>query len=192
MARPRKDPVKEQLIAELSETLPRLDSEGLAFLLGQARVHLHNMEVIRQEEELAKELEAGEGTKKAGAGRAGKAAPGAGKAGTDRKKAGGKAARDPDKTADTSDFRIEKSPSGASYHIVSGGKWKMFSEAEMLAMVKIAQSKDPIAEVSARLWNWIDAERPDAFEELDIGGERDPRVRELVSIFRKKFAVRKA
>jgi hypothetical protein len=93
--------------------------------------------------------------------------------------------------AKLADFRIERSPSGASYHIVNGGKWKMFTDDEMLAMVKIAQSKDRVLEVSERLHRWLSDERPDAFVDLDIGDRFDPRMKDLVAILRKKFAVRK-
>ena len=68
----------------------------------------------------------------------------------------------------------------------------MFTDDEMLAMVKIAQSEDPVPEVSERLHRWLSEERPDAFVDLDIGDRFDPRMGELVAMLRKKFAVRKA
>ncbi len=154
------------LAAELRSMIKDLDEEGLAFLVEQARVHLHNMNVVRLEEELAA------------------AEPSKGKKGSGKKSAA--------KThLPAADFRIERSPSGATYHIISGGNWKMFTDEEMLAMVKIAQSKDTLLEVSQRLWNWFDRERPDVFEDLDLEDHHDPRVKEIVKLLRKKFAVRK-
>ena len=50
----KKDSGRESLAVELRELIPRLDSEGLAFLVEQARVHLYNMQV----EELNKAAEA--------------------------------------------------------------------------------------------------------------------------------------
>lgn len=153
------------LASELRSMIKDLDEEGLAFLVEQARVHLHNMNVTRLEEELAAANRSG----KNGSGKKSAAAP-----------------RIP-----PADFRIDRSPSGATYHIISGGKWKMFTDEEMLAMVRIAQSKDTLLEVSRRLWDWLDRERPDAFEDLDIEDHHDPRTKELVKLLRKKFAVRK-
>lgn len=89
------------------------------------------------------------------------------------------------------DFRIERSSSGSSYHVISGGKWKMFNDGEMLAMVNIASSDDAVGEVAGRLWAWLDAERPDAYADLDIEGPHDPRMDELVALLRSKFKVRK-
>lgn len=163
---PAKKSVHDILAAELRSMIKDLDEEGLSFLVEQARVHLHNMNVVRLEEELAS------------------AARQSGKKGGGKKTA--VATRMP-----AADFRIDRSPSGATYHIISGGKWKMFTDEEMLAMVKIAQSKDTLLEVSHRLWDWLDRERPDAFEDLDLEDHHDPRTKDLVKLLRKKFAVRK-
>jgi len=160
---PVKKTARDVLAAELRSMMKNLDEEGLAFLVEQARVHLHNMNVIRLEEELA-------------------AASRSDKKGAAKKSA----SRIP-----AADFRIDRSPSGATYHIISGGKWKMFTDEEMLAMVKIAQSKDTLLEVSHRLWDWLARERPDAFEDLDLEDHHDSRTKELVKLLRKKFAVRK-
>ena len=43
----RRNAAVKKLEAELAALLPQLDEEGLAFLLEQAKVHLHNMEVDR-------------------------------------------------------------------------------------------------------------------------------------------------
>ena len=50
---PVKKTARDILAAELRSMMKDLDEEGLAFLVEQARVHLHNMNVIRLEEELA-------------------------------------------------------------------------------------------------------------------------------------------
>lgn len=160
---PVKKTARDVLAAELRSMMKNLDEEGLAFLVEQARVHLHNMNVIRLEEELAT---ASRSDKKGAAKKSASRLPAA-------------------------DFRIDRSPSGATYHIISGGKWKMFTDEEMLAMVKIAQSKDTLLEVSHRLWDWLARERPDTFEDLDLEDHHDPRTKELVKLLRKKFAVRK-
>lgn len=164
-APPAKKTAHDVLATELRSMIKDLDEEGLSFLLEQARVHLHNMNVTRLEKELSAASRSGIKSS-AGAG------PRTGK-------------------IPAADFRIERSPSGATYHIISGGNWKMFTDEEMLAMVKIAQSKDTLLEVSHRLWDWLDRERSDVFEDLALEDHHDPRTKDLVKLLRKKFAVRK-
>lgn len=158
---------REILAKELSSLIPDIDEEGLAFLVEQATVHLHNMRVTRLDQQLAEAADSSP-SKKGGA------------------KGNGTAKKIPG-----ADFRIDRSPSGASYHIISGGNWKMFTDEEMLSMVNIAQVKETLLEVSHRLWVWLDRERPDALVDLSIEDHHDPRAKELVKLLRKKFAVRK-
>lgn len=159
--KPSKKTKQEILAGELISLIPEIDEEGLAFLLEQATVHLHNMRITNLEEQLANAADSSPKKK-----------------GSIKKTVG-------------ADFRIDRSPSGASYHIISGGSWKMFTDEEMISMVNIAQSKDTLLEVSYRLWVWLDRERPDALVDLNIEDHHDPRCKELVKLLRKKFAVRK-
>ncbi len=176
MAKKKETARHRKLAGELQSLMDGLDEEGLAFLVEQARVHLHNMEVerlVREEEAAALEAESGTG------------APGKGSRAGARK---GLAAKAASAESGMGDFRIERS--GSSYHVISAGKWKMFSEDEMLAIVKICRSKDPVEEVAERLYRWLEEERPDAFPDLEIGGRRDPRLRELAALIGRKFAIR--
>lgn len=159
----------KKLGAELASLIPELDEEGLGFLIEQARVHVYNMQVDA--------LNAETGVAKAVAEASGKTA------GTRKgaKVAGGSPAN----------FRVEKSGSGSTYHLISGGKWKMFNEEEMMSIVKIAQSKDPMTEVTDRLCRWFASERPDTFGDLELGDAHDPKMKELVQFLRKKFSVKK-
>jgi hypothetical protein len=163
----------KKLAAELIALIPELDEEGLSFLIEQSRVHLYNMEIEREEAEAAAEsAEVGGGGKKKSAGKGGSAQPAA-----------------PDQGP--ANFRIERSSSGSSYHLISGGKWKMFNEEEMMAIVKIANAAEPVNEVAWRLHEWFTEERPDTFADLEIGDKHDPKMRELVTFLRGKFAIRK-
>jgi len=163
----------KKLAAELISFIPSLDEEGLSFLVSQAYIHLHNMEIDRQEAEDAvadaNEAEAG--------------AAGIGKAG---KKAHASSA-----DQGPANFRIERSSSGSSYHIISGGKWKMYNEGEMMRIVTIVSSCDPLPEVTERLHSWFMEERPDTFADLEIGDRHDPKMQELVLFLRKKFVIKK-
>lgn len=179
MAKKKESAVHKKLGEELIALIPSLDEEGLAFLVEQARVHLYNMEV-EQLQEKAEAVEAASETARA----LGKKGAGGAKGKS------GKAAKD-FVSPGMGDFRVERSGSGSSYHIISGGKWKMFNEEEMLSIVKICQSKDPILEVTERLCRWFETERPDTFQDLELGDHHDPRMKALVLFLRKKFAVRK-
>lgn len=167
MAIQKESALHKKLARELAALIPELDEEGLAFLLEQGRVHRYNMEADR----LNREMEGLEQDL---------ARSGAAK--------GKKSAK---RALERHALRVERSPGGATYHVVRGAKWKMFNDDEMLSMVNIARSKDPLSEVSARLYAWIERERPDAFVDLDMGDQSDPVYRELVTYLRKTFKVRK-
>lgn len=172
----------KKLAAELISFIPSLDEEGLSFLVSQAYIHLHNMEIDRQEAEYAAaDAEAAE-AEAVGIGKTGKSVKPvagtkkAGAAGTDQSPA---------------NFRIERSSSGSSYHIISGGKWKMYNEGEMMRIVTIVSSGDPLLEVTERLHTWLMDERPDTFADLELGDHHDPKMQELVLFLRKKFVIKK-
>ncbi len=172
---PSRSASHRRLSLELTELLPSLDEEGLSFLVRQAHVHLHNMEVDRLE------AEAAELSSRADA--VGSPA---------RRGTGRKAGRDVTKDRSSpANFRVERSSSGASYHLISGGKWKMFTEGEMGALVKIAHGPGSAREAGKRLHRWFADERRDAFPDLEIGDERDPKLAELAEFLRARFAVKR-
>ncbi len=152
----------KKLSSELSSLMPALDDDGLSFLIEQARVHLYNMEVEKLEAMMPKQSAA---EKRKSIRKSGKNIP--------------------------ADFRVERSSSGSSYHLISGGKWKMFNEEEMLSIVRIAQAKESLLEVAFRLCTWFEEERPDTFADLELGDQHDPKMKELVQFLRKKFSVKK-
>jgi len=155
-----------KLAKELKALIPSLDEAGLAFLVEQANVHLYNMEVERIND-MREEAESMAASRRSGA------------RGKQRAIEAGAA-----------NYRIERSPDGANYHIVSGGKWKLFNEAEMLALVRISQGPGSEAEVAERIRRWLESERSDTFADLEIDNDsHDPRLRELVAFLKKKFKV---
>ncbi len=170
----RESAAHRALAAELASLMPELDEEGLSFLVEQARVHLYNMEITRREAE-AQALSSGAKTAKGG---------------TRRSAAGSAPSASGVSASGPANFRVERSASGSSYHLITGGNWKMFTEGEMTRMVKIASVPDDVAEVATRLHAWLSAERSDAFADLELGDSRDPRLRELVLFLRSKFAIK--
>lgn len=163
------DAERKALAAELTSLIPELDEEGLAFLIEQARVHLYNMRVLDLE---AAGIEAEKASSRARSKTSGSTG------------SGGKSASD--------EFVIKASSKGSSYDIVHQGKWKMFTDDEMLAMVRIVSSKDPVAQVSGRLYRWFLAERADVIGDLSLTGLADPRLKKLVALLRKTFVIKGA
>ncbi|MBU0927399.1 MAG: hypothetical protein KKA67_06595 [Spirochaetes bacterium] len=158
------------LAEELIALVPELDAEGLAFLIEQARVHLYNMRVSELEAAAVEAERASTRSRELGTGEA-------------RSKAGAPAGA-------RGEFRVEAASDGSTYDIVRDGKWKMFSSEEMLAMVRICSSKDPVAQVSGRLYRWLLAERSDAINDFPIAGLADPSLKKLVSLLRKTFTIK--
>ncbi len=66
----------------------------------------------------------------------------------------------------------------------------MFTGDEMLAMVRIISSKDPVTQLSGRLYRWFLAERSDVINDLSLTGLADPRLKKLVTLLRKTFTIK--
>lgn len=156
----KKTAAQKKFALELTSLIPSLDEEGLSFLIEQARVHLYNMEVTKAEKTF-------------------KSHEVVSASGTKKKE-----------KYIAANYRIDRSSSGSSYHLISGGKWKMFNEEEMLSIVRIAQAKASVSEVAGRLFHWFEEERPDTFADLELGDASDPKMKELVQFLRKKFSVK--
>jgi hypothetical protein len=185
-ARAKESPEHAALSKALTSLIPSLDVEGLAFLVEQARVHLHNMEVASLEADIASVRElASRSSAKANGTSASK------KGGASRSK-GPVGPVGPVGLTGTAkaNWRVERSSSGSSYHLISGGKWKMFSEGELTALVRISQGPDGDRERGARLYRWLADERMDALGDLEIEDEADPKLAELSAFLRKAFKVK--
>ena len=153
---------KKKAIAELEALLPKLDEAGVAFLLEQAQVLLHNREVDQlQRNEASKE-----------------------------DKARSPSARGAKGQTETG-FRVERADDGETYHLVSGGLWKMFTAGEMAAMVAIARGDSGESEAARRLHVWLERERRDALADFSLGMESGPATRELVRALKAAFSGRK-
>ena len=162
---PKKDAVRESLTKELRELIPQLDSEGLAFLVEQARVHLYNMQVDKLNT-------AAEAANAASARAAGiKRSPGTSKAGDGK-------------------LRIEGTESGSSYYLYYRNANVMFSRDEMIRLGKIANAPGTDLEIRERLYNWFDRERKDIFALLPLANKFDDRLKALAALIKKSFRVR--
>ena len=166
----KRDGERESLAKELRGLIPRLDSEGLAFLVEQARVHLYNMQV----EELNEAALAAEDA----AVRAN--SPAAGKAG----------GRGGSSKAAAENFRIDATESGSSYYLHYRNDEVMFSRGEMIRLVKIVNAEGTDLEIRERLYNWFDRERKDVFAVIPMADKFDKRIRPLVALLKKNFKLR--
>jgi hypothetical protein len=156
----------EALAKELRSLIPRLDAEGLQFLIEQAQVHLYNMQV----DELNQTMERGAAAKaKTAKAPVKKAAP---------------------EKAQKSGLRIEGTESGSSFYIVYQGRYVMFSRDEIARMVKIASA--PVTELEQRehLFDWFERERRDVFAEIPIADKFDERLKKITALLKKNFRVR--
>ncbi|MDR2471880.1 MAG: hypothetical protein LBD09_07215 [Treponema sp.] len=158
----------ETLAKELRGLIPKLDEEGLAFLVEQAQVHLYNLQVEALNTTLAKNQER---AAKAAAGKSGKTAAG--------KSAGGGFSE------------IKVSESGSSYYIVYKTEWIMFSKDEMIKLVNISGGEGTELDIKERLYNWLSRERSDLLRSAGIAEKFDPKLASLAGLLKKTFKVRK-
>ncbi|MDR1836737.1 MAG: hypothetical protein LBQ89_03665 [Treponema sp.] len=161
----KKNPVKsaerDNLAKELKSLIPKLDEEGLAFLVKQAQVHLYNMQVDALNKTIVKDEERK------------KTSP------VKRKIKGG------------GFNEIKMSESGSSYYIVYGNESMIFNNDEMTTLVKIAFSEGTELEVRERLYNWLSAERGDLLYTASIGSKFDDKLKELVFLLKDNFKLKK-
>ena len=158
------NPAWESMAKELRGLIPKLDAEGLAFLVEQARVHLYNMQVD--------ELNSAAIAADAAASRRGSLA-GKSRAATP--------AKSPAK------LRIDGSESGSSYYIYYGNSHVMFSRGEMIHLVKIANGPGTDLEIRERLYNWFERERKDVFATVPMESKFDGHLKALVGLLKKTF-----
>jgi hypothetical protein len=155
---------KEKLAKELITLIPKLDEEGLAFLVKQAQVHLYNMQVDALNKTMIKDEER---AKKSVSGKTGK-------------------------SSSVEDFwDIKISETGSSYYIVYHNEWIAFSKEEITAIVKIALGEGTELEIKERLFNWLSRERNDLLYTASIAKKFDIKLESLIKLLRENFKLRK-
>jgi Ni,Fe-hydrogenase III component G len=149
---------KDVLVKELKGLLPRLDEEGLVFLIEQAQIHLYNMQVDELNDTVSRTREITS-----------------------------KAAK---KKTPATELRIEAAEDKSSYYIVYSGEWIMFTDEEMLQIVKIVSVKDSHEELAERLYRWFERERTDVFGIIPIKNQFDEELFKLLELIKKTFKVK--
>jgi len=151
-----------RLAAELKSLIPRLDEEGLAFLVKQSQVHLYNMQVEALNKTLINEEK--------------------------RERRNSKITVSAPKTS--GGLGIKKSGSG-SYYIVCGNESVIFAKEEMEIMVKIVLGEGTELEIRERLYNWLAGERSDLLISASIADKFDDNLKALVRLLKGNFKLKK-
>ena len=169
MAKTKTISEKDTLAKELKSLIPKLDEEGLAFLLKQANIHLYNMQV----DELNRKIT--EDSLRVNA--------------SSRKKTSASKTKESKKTAKADgcfkDIKISGSKTG--YHILCNTQWIAFTTKEISSMVKISKGTGTNLEVAGRLYNWLSRERSDLLNTASIVNKFDENLKSLVSMLKKNF-----
>ncbi|MEL3900447.1 hypothetical protein DWQ65_11940 [Treponema phagedenis] len=152
---------EKKLVKELTELLSEMDEVGLRFLIEQARVHLYNMEVISIQTELTAAEQKLSRQKLEAA-----------------EKTGG------------SPFRIEAGKDRQVYHIISGGKYKVFNDDEILDMVRIVHAEEDASEIRRNLYHWFFRERGDVLAEFGLADLHDSRWNILINTLQTSFKLK--
>jgi hypothetical protein len=160
---------RDSLAKELRSLIPKLDSEGLAFLVKQGRVHLYNMQVDKLNKAAVSVNVAAARSHSIAA----------------KSRAQGKA-----KVAAGEKMRIQGSESGSSYFLFFRNANIMFSRGEMISLVKIASGKGTDMEIRERLYNWFERERRDIFAFVPIAGKFDEQLKTLAAVIKKSLKLR--
>ena len=160
----KKDAKREAFAKELKSLIPKLDAEGLAFLVKQSRIHIYNMQVDALN----------------------KAAVAANKSSAGAKKVTASA---PKKEQGT--VRIVATSSGSGYYLYYKNSNIVFSGDEMVQMVKIVNGEGSALEIAGRFLNWLERERRDVFGLVPIQDKFDPKLKSIISLIKKNFKLRK-
>jgi len=165
-AAPKKKSVKKtarwnNLTKELKTLMPKLDEEGLAFLVKQSQVHLYNMQVDALNKTIIKEEQHN------------------------------KTASVKKRAAVSGVFSEVKMGGAGSYYIVYGNESIIFAKEEMSTLVKIALSGEPELEVRERVYNWLLRERSDLLYAAGIRDKLDNKIKSLIVLLKNNFKLKK-
>ena len=158
----------EALAKELKSLIPKMDAEGLAFLVEQARIHIYNLHV----EELNKAAHAANNA-------------------AERSRSITKTAQSKTKQTTAKEaMSLKGTETGSSYYLYYGNANVMFSRSEMVSLVKIANGTGTDQEIGERLFSWFVRERKDIFSTIPIANKSDGLLKTLSGLIKKSFKFR--
>ena len=165
---------EESLAKELRSLIPKLDAEGLTYLIEQASIHIYNMKVDEHNRAILAAAEKPSAGKTSKSGKAGKSA----KTSATKQK------------PENAGFTIKGTESGSSYYLYYQNKNIMFSQSEMTHLVKIVNAPGTELEIRERLFNWFHRERKDIFSFINMKNRFDDRLKEISAVIKKSFKLR--
>jgi hypothetical protein len=156
---------RQMLEEELQEAMGQIDEDGLAFLLNQAHVLIHNVQVQRINAELA-ELDRKNRAARKALGRAGGASGALGPA---------------------VPVGIEESEDRKAFFLVLGGQRKVLSLQELQRLVRICYAAESKSAALRQLYTVLSRERGDILVDAKIGGPSSPLIEGLFHALREKY-----
>jgi len=157
-AKPSRSARRERLVEELEAAIGQIDEQGLAFLLNQAHVLIHNTQVEKINRELAE---------------------------LDRKnQAARRALRS---TEAASAVRVEEAPDRKTFFLSLGGQRKVLAADELKRLVRICYGAESKSAALRQLYTVLSRERGDILVDAKIGGPGHPLVEGLFTALREKY-----
>ncbi len=157
---------KQRLQEELARLLPDVDEEGLIFLIKQAQVIIHNLQVDR----INREVEELEQTKK-----------------SPKRAAPSRAARS---GASSADVQIEEAANGKSFYLVFPDTRKIMGLEEMRVLVRACYEPKRKSEALNRMYRWMQKERRDILSYGNIGSNISQLLEALFHRIREKYTLK--
>jgi len=148
---------RERLEEELQEAIRQIDEQGLAFLLNQAHVLIHNAQV----EKINRELTVLEGKNQA--------------------------ARRAMSVAAAPAVRIEESENGKTFFLGLGGTRKVMALEELKRLVRICYGAESKSAALKQLYTVLSRDRGDILVDAKIGGPGNPLIEALFNALREKY-----
>jgi hypothetical protein len=165
VAKKKADTQRARLEKELTEAIKQIDEEGLIFLIQQAQVLVHNVQVDKINQEIIeleqKKLESGKG----------KPAP---------RKA------PPTVAAVT----IDESDNGKAFFLTLGGTRKVMNLEEMRRLVRICYSAETKSDALKQLYTVFTRERGDVLTDAKISGPGSPILEGLFQAIRSTYQLK--
>ncbi len=156
-ASPKAGARRERLEEELQEAIRQVDEQGLAFLLNQAHVLIHNAQVQKINLELV-DLE--------------------------RKNQAARRAMD---VAAAPPVRLEESDNGKTFFLGLGGTRKVLALEELKRLVRICYGAESKSAALKQLYTVLARDRGDILVDAKIGGPGSPLIEALFNTLREKY-----
>ena len=156
-------PQKQRLQDELVRLLPEVEEEGLIFLLKQAQVLIHNLQVDRINREVEELEQTQQSTTRAAPSRA----------------ARGAAVVD-----------IEEAANGKSFYLVFPDTRKILGLEEMRLLVRACYEPKRKSEALNRMYRWMQRERRDILSDGKIGSNSSRLLEAIFHRIREKYTIK--